>query len=112
MDFEISRRMNRITSSAIRELLKVTENPAVISFAGGIPAPESFPVDWVKQAAAHILSVAPEAALQYASTEGYGPLREWIAARRLCCTKKKVSAITPTPDATILRERCEAARFG
>ena len=81
MDFDLSRRMNRITSSAIREILKVTENPAVISFAGGVPAPETFPVELIKQASSRILSVSPGAALQYASTEGYGPLREWIAAR-------------------------------
>lgn len=81
MDFHLSRRMNRITSSAIREILKVTENSTVISFAGGVPAPETFPVELIKQASTRILSTTPEAALQYAPTEGYEPLRERIAAR-------------------------------
>lgn len=81
MNFDLSRRMNRITSSAIREILKTTENPAVISFAGGVPAPETFPIEQVTQASNRIFSISPETALQYGPTEGHGPLREWIAAR-------------------------------
>jgi 2-aminoadipate transaminase len=81
MQIEISQRAARLTSSAIREILKVTEDPAVISFAGGIPAPQTFPVELVRQASEKILAEAPQAALQYAPTEGYGPLREWIAER-------------------------------
>ncbi|MCR4471348.1 PLP-dependent aminotransferase family protein [Burkholderia sp. SCN-KJ] len=79
MDFDISERAKRLTSSAIREILKVTEDPSVISFAGGIPAPQTFPVTLMQEAAAKILADAPQAALQYAPTEGYRPLREWIA---------------------------------
>ncbi|MBP0607666.1 MULTISPECIES: PLP-dependent aminotransferase family protein [Burkholderia] len=81
MDFDISERAKRLTSSAIREILKVTEDPSVISFAGGIPAPQTFPVTLMQEAAARILAEAPHAALQYAPTEGYRPLREWIAER-------------------------------
>jgi 2-aminoadipate transaminase len=68
-----------MTSSAVRELLKVTERPEVISFAGGLPAPESFPVEEVAEAAARVLRDAGPQALQYGPTEGYGPLREWVA---------------------------------
>ncbi|QCP55149.1 PLP-dependent aminotransferase family protein [Trinickia violacea] len=81
MQFDISQRAQRLTSSAIREILKVTEDPSVISFAGGIPSPQTFPVGLMKEACARILDFAPHAALQYAPTEGYTPLREWIAER-------------------------------
>ncbi|CAM2171641.1 2-aminoadipate transaminase [Paraburkholderia sacchari] len=81
MHFDISQRAQRLTSSAIREILKVTEDPSVISFAGGIPSPQTFPVALMKEACARILDEAPDAALQYAPTEGYTPLREWIANR-------------------------------
>ncbi len=74
-----ARRTRRMTSSAVRELLKVTERPEVISFAGGLPAPEAFPVEEVAEAAARILRDAGPRALQYGPTEGYGPLREWVA---------------------------------
>ncbi|MEX3935289.1 PLP-dependent aminotransferase family protein [Paraburkholderia phymatum] len=81
MHFDISQRAQRLTSSAIREILKVTEDSSVISFAGGIPSPQTFPVGLMKEACAAILDKAPHAALQYAPTEGYTPLREWIADR-------------------------------
>ena len=64
--------------SAIREILKVTEAPDVISFAGGLPAPELFPVESAMMAAAVILGGDGAAALQYSTTEGYRPLREWV----------------------------------
>jgi 2-aminoadipate transaminase len=81
MDWRISSRAQKITSSAIREILKVTERPEVISFAGGLPSPATFPVERIQAACNSILSKDPEAALQYGPTEGYLPLREWIAAR-------------------------------
>lgn len=81
MNFCISQRAQRLTSSAIREILKVTEDPAVISFAGGVPAPQTFPMEVMHEACNRIFADSPQAALQYASTEGYLPLREWIAAR-------------------------------
>lgn len=80
-NWQISERARKLTSSAIREILKVTERPAVISFAGGLPAPATFPAERMRAAADRILREAPAAALQYAPTEGYGPLREWVAAR-------------------------------
>ena len=66
-------------SSAIREILKVTQNPEIISFAGGLPAPELFPAEEFKAASDRILTENPAAALQYSTTEGYLPLREMIA---------------------------------
>ena len=74
-------RMSRIKPSAIRELLKVAERPEVLSFAGGLPAPETFPAAELSRAHVEVLAHDAAAALQYGATEGYGPLREWIAAR-------------------------------
>src|SRR5215813_6396309 len=76
-----AKRTLRMTSSAIRELLKVTEQPDMISFAGGLPAPEAFPIEAVAEAAQRILRDAGPRALQYGATEGYRPLREWVAAQ-------------------------------
>ena len=76
-----SKRMNGLKASEIREILKITEKPDVISFAGGLPAPELFPVEAMKAMSALVLDECGREALQYAATEGYPPLREWIAAR-------------------------------
>jgi len=74
-----SERATQLTSSAIREILKVTERPDIISFAGGLPAPSGFPVDVVRAAFDKVLVSNGRAALQYGPTEGYGPLRSWVA---------------------------------
>lgn len=74
-------RTERMTSSAIREILKVTEHPEVISFAGGMPAPEVFPVEEVAAVTERILRTAGPVALQYGPTEGHTPLRALIAER-------------------------------
>jgi 2-aminoadipate transaminase len=79
MAFTLSQRAQKLTSSAIREILKVTERPEVISFAGGLPSPATFPVAELQQACNEILRTEPAAALQYGPTEGLLPLREWIA---------------------------------
>ena len=79
--WQLSERAIKLTSSAIREILKVTERPEVISFAGGLPAPASFQAEEMRAAADRILRDDPAAALQYSATEGYMPLREWLAAR-------------------------------
>jgi 2-aminoadipate transaminase len=73
-----AQRTHGLTSSAIRELLKLTERPDVISFAGGLPAPEVFPITQVAEAAARVLAEHGPAALQYSTTEGYLPLRELL----------------------------------
>ena len=73
-------RLRQLRPSTIREILKVTAQPEIISFAGGLPAPELFPVDGVRAAADYVLSNSGAAALQYGPSEGFRPLREWIAA--------------------------------
>lgn len=81
MTWTLSQRAQKLTSSAIREILKVTERPEVISFAGGLPAPATFPVERLRAHTQRVLQEAPTAALQYGPTEGYLALREWIAAK-------------------------------
>lgn len=76
----LARRMVQMQPSAVREILKVAERPDILSFAGGLPAPELFPVEEIAAAHAEVLAKDGAAALQYSTTEGYGPLREWIAA--------------------------------
>ena len=63
-----AQRTQRMTSSAIRELLKLTSRPDIISFAGGLPAPEMFPIDEFKRGAEHLLSTMGRQALQYSTT--------------------------------------------
>ncbi len=71
----------QMTSSAIRNMLQVTEQPAIISFAGGLPAPECFPTAALTTAAERVLVEQPLAALQYGPTEGYRPLRSLVASQ-------------------------------
>jgi 2-aminoadipate transaminase len=78
-DHRYAQRTQRMKSSAIRELLKLTESPDVISFAGGLPAPDVFPVDEIQEACIRVLQNQSALALQYGATEGYLPLREMIA---------------------------------
>ncbi|MFZ2854162.1 MAG: PLP-dependent aminotransferase family protein [Rhodocyclaceae bacterium] len=82
-DFDrlFSSRARALQSSAIREILKITERPEVISFAGGLPAPATFPVAEMRAAFDKVLANNGREALQYSTTEGFAPLREWIAAR-------------------------------
>jgi 2-aminoadipate transaminase len=74
-----AQRTKSIKSSAIRELLKVTQRPEVISFAGGLPAPDVFPTERFREACCKVLETNGKSALQYGATEGYEPLREMIA---------------------------------
>lgn len=76
-----AQRMQGMKGSAIRELLKLTESPDIISFGGGMPAPEVFPVDAFRAATERVLLKQGQQALQYSATEGYRPLREWIAKK-------------------------------
>lgn len=73
-----AQRMQWMGSSVIRELLKLTEKPNVTSFAGGLPAPELFPVEAFAEASRRVLATHGSQALQYSTTEGYLPLRELI----------------------------------
>ena len=75
-----AQRTKSAKSSIIRELLKLTQRPEVISFAGGLPAPEVFPVARFQEACQRVLQTQAATALQYGPTEGYRPLRELIVA--------------------------------
>ncbi len=78
-EYRYANRTQRMGSSVIRELLKYTERPEIISFAGGLPAPEVFPVKKFQEACNTVLDTEAAQALQYSTTEGYRPLREMIA---------------------------------
>lgn len=75
-----SERIAGLKSSAIREILKITSKPGIISFAGGLPAPELFPMEEFSEAARRVLSKYKSTVLQYSITEGLLPLREKIAS--------------------------------
>jgi len=81
MKYKYAERMSNLNASEIREILKVTQRPEVISFAGGLPAPELFPIEEIKVVNQLVLEESGSVALQYTTTEGYLPLREWIANR-------------------------------
>ena len=76
----LARRAARMNPSILREILKIAERPGVRSMAGGLPSPDTFPVEAIREACNTVLSQHPKEALQYAATEGFGPLREWVAA--------------------------------
>ena len=78
---EFAKRMDNIKASDIRELLKIIGQPGIISFAGGLPAPELFPVQEMKEAIDAVLDENGRTALQYGQTEGWKPLREHIVRR-------------------------------
>ena len=80
-NWNLAKRAATMNPSVIREILKVTEKPGIISLAGGLPSPKTFPIDAFKAAADHVLTHDGASALQYAASEGYGPLREAIAAQ-------------------------------
>jgi 2-aminoadipate transaminase len=98
-----AQRTKYIKSSAIRELLKLTQRPEVISFAGGLPAPEVFPIKEFSEACQRVLAEKGKEALQYGATEGYGPLRELIAANMMRY------GIVATPDNVMLTSGSQQA---
>lgn len=79
IEWHFSQRAQQLQSSVIREILKVTMRPEIISFAGGLPSPETFPVERMRIAHDAVLSRQGKTALQYGTSDGYAPLREWIA---------------------------------
>ena len=79
MNWQLAQRAEKMNPSVIREILKVTEKPGIISFAGGLPSPQTFPIDAMREASERVLRDDGKAALQYAASEGYGPLRDWVA---------------------------------
>ena len=76
--FTLARRAERMNPSVIREILKITERPGIISLAGGLPSPDTFPVQALRDASEKVLRDQPREALQYAASEGYGPLCDWV----------------------------------
>jgi 2-aminoadipate transaminase len=80
MNWTMARRAERLNPSTLREILKITEAPGIVSLAGGLPSPDTFPIAAMAEACARVLRDTPREALQYASSEGFGPLREWVAA--------------------------------
>ena len=80
MNWTLARRAEKMNPSFIREILKVTEKPGIISFAGGLPSPKTFPIAEFAAACDKVLRDDGQAALQYAASEGYGPLREMVSA--------------------------------
>lgn len=78
---QFAERINNIKTSEIRDILKLTQKPEMISFAGGLPAPELFPIEEIKEIAVKVLNEDGRQALQYDATEGYGLLRKQIAER-------------------------------
>ena len=79
MSFTLAQRAHKMNPSVIREILKVTEKPGIISFAGGLPSPDTFPIDAMREASERVLKLDGRAALQYAASEGLPQLREWVA---------------------------------
>ena len=81
--WQLAERAHAMNPSAIREILKVTERPGILNFAGGLPSPETFPVDAMRAACATVLaegSAVAKPSLQYASSEGLPELRQWVSA--------------------------------
>lgn len=95
--FRYARRLGRLKPSAIREILKVADAPDVVSFAGGLPAPELFPVDAIAQAAQRVLARQGASALQYGPSEGYLPLRTWV-----CQYLAETVGLSMTPDRVLI----------
>jgi len=80
-EYRYAQRTKGMQSSVVREILKVTSQPDVISFAGGMPAPELFPIREIEEACVKVLREHGSSALQYSITEGYVPLREFIVEK-------------------------------
>ncbi|MGZ5201577.1 MAG: aminotransferase-like domain-containing protein [Telluria sp.] len=79
IQWHFAERAQQLQASFIREILKITQRPEIISFAGGLPSPATFPVERMKEAFDKVLTDNGRVALQYGPTDGYAPLREWIA---------------------------------
>ena len=85
-------RTNRMSVNAIREILKVVSQPGMTSLAGGIPAPESFPMDIIQKLSRQVIETYGSSAFQYGPTEGFAPLRQHLAGRLI---KKKGIQVRP-----------------
>ncbi len=96
INWQFAQRAEQLQSSVIREILKITMRPDIISFAGGLPSPETFPVEHMKAAFDTVLSQQGKIALQYGPSDGYAPLREWIA------DSLSIPGVTITPDQVLM----------
>ncbi|MFC7288357.1 PLP-dependent aminotransferase family protein [Herminiimonas glaciei] len=96
INWQFAKRAEQLQSSVIREILKITMRPDIISFAGGLPSPETFPVEHMKAAFDNVLSRQGKIALQYGPSDGYAPLREWIA------DSLSIAGATITPDQVLM----------
>ncbi len=83
MDNLFSERISDVPRSFIREILKITQNPEIISFAGGLPNKDLFPADAIKKATERVFQVYGNDCFQYSNSEGYDKLRQIIAERYL-----------------------------
>lgn len=93
-DRRFAARTQRIQASTIREILKLTTQPGFISFAGGLPAADLFPVERIAETTQRILLERGAQALQYSTTEGYLPLREWVASRMPGASAENVQIVS------------------
>src|SRR3569832_403267 len=81
--WQFAQRAQQLQSSAIREILKLTMRPEIISFAGGLPSPETFPVERMRAAYDAVLTREGKTALQNGPSDGYAPLRAWFVVSLL-----------------------------
>src|SRR5690606_28935629 len=79
LPYTCSQRAQQLTSSTIREILKVTERPEIIACAGCRPSPRGFPVDVINKSVGRVMQESGESALQQRPTEGYAPCRAWVS---------------------------------
>ena len=109
MSYPFARRVDRVRSSTVMELLRLAGQPGLISFAGGLPAPELFPVEAVREATDRVLREQAASALQYGETEGYRPLRELVveemASRGIDCAVENTLITTGSQQALDLVAR-------
>jgi 2-aminoadipate transaminase len=103
MESKFAERTHLVKPSETREILKVTERPQVISFAGGLPAPELFPIEALKDVCNAVLNEEGMASLQYSTTEGYIPLREAI------CQRMSVIGINSTIESVLITSGSQQA---
>ena len=114
MQYTISHRMSDVHGSAIRELFKLGADPSMISFGGGNPSAETFPVPEIAEIMADVMKNAPVSVLQYGLSEGYTPLRdtmkEYLARRALISRKTSCSSSPAVSSAPTSRPRCSSTR--
>ncbi|GAA4018515.1 PLP-dependent aminotransferase family protein [Actimicrobium antarcticum] len=96
IQWHFAERAQRLQSSVIREILKITMRPEVISFAGGLPSPDTFPIERMQAAFDKVLSTNGRVALQYGPTDGYLPLREWVA------NSLSIDGVTISPEQVLM----------